>query len=41
VLRATLEAWADDKTATIDALKRRLLAKGSETSFDAVMDHAG
>lgn len=33
VLRATLESWANDKVGTIDALKRRLLAKAADTSW--------
>ena len=33
VLRATLEAWGTDRVATIDALKRRIAAKGGDTSW--------
>lgn len=33
VLRATLESWANDRVATIAALKRRIAAKGSDTSW--------
>lgn len=33
VLRATLESWGNDRVATIDALKRRIAAKGGDTSW--------
>jgi Domain of unknown function (DUF4157) len=33
VLRATLESWGTDKGATIDALNRRLVAKGTDTAW--------
>lgn len=33
VLRATLEAWAHDRDATIEALERRVIARGGNTSW--------
>jgi hypothetical protein len=33
VLRATLESWANDRAATIDALKRRITANSGDTSW--------